>query len=292
MKFLGTIILLVFGLFILANETIFVADPVMVNVENDALVVVKELIVSELEVQGYNVVTDSTQVYDYKLFTKILRFEDERAKFIFKLQKDNNNIYTIERTITSEDRLDVFIKRMVTAIIKREDVGESKEVGNIIAEEETISDFEEPFKTKVELDLGMHLGTQELNMNYDISYSKPVYLGVGLSFQRPTFAISVKSISFFQGIGMKIGGYHIMSRKANALIYGGDFGVGYFYGEVPSAASHAYVGPFISGSVGYFFGRTNSIYLKPELRVSASYLKENGVSEIVFSANIYLTLGM
>lgn len=274
------------------SETIFIEEPVTINANPNSADVVRELLKLEMENRGYTVVDSLRQDVEV-LSSRIIRLDEERARIILSLENDQSEIKRADAVITVEDKLDIFIERLVKMRIEGKYMKETKEYGKTVAEEEVLSNLEEPFRSKFEIDVGMHLGTQQLDPNIDISYI-PGYLGMGISMYKPDYALHFRTESFIQGLGLRIGMSRLLSRDVNTGYIGGDAGLAFYYGTTENAVSYPYLGPFVSIFGGGIFSRTSSIYIKPELRLTMSLKKpaSSGTDfDLVVGANAYITLG-
>lgn len=284
--------------FLLHAETVFFEDPKLVNVHEKMKEIVKELQIAKIKTLGYTV--DSlSENSDYQIRTKIIRFEDGRAYYTMQLMQNSELIFEVSKIITDGDKLDLFIERMLFSLMNQQDFKDSKIVGNVIVEEETLSDIKEPFKTSFALGIGAHLGTIE-SITPDYHYL-PVFTNLSLYFTKPEYMFSIQSSNFFEGLGLRIGSYKITTKEVNALFYGGAVGVGVFWGPyystyvdyagntIQRTSTDPFLSPIVSASIGGLFNRTSTVVLKPELEISIEYRKSNTV-QLITSANVYISL--
>ena len=296
MKKLSLIICLIFISTLVFSQRIFVENPELVNTNDEMQEVIKEIVILKLQGMGYDVVLDTLKNVDYTIKIKIIRFEDTRAYFGINLFKDDALLRGIQNIITDEDKLDIFISRLLLSVMNAKNLEDTKLYGNTIAEEDVISNIEEKFITRFGLSIGAHLGTVE-TISPDYHYL-PVHFDIGVNFFKPDYFISLNCLSIVQAAGIKVGMYKIRSRNLNSFYYGGSFGVGVFYGpyyvsNTTTGTQYTDLSPFLTPSLGFAFGhlfnRTSSISLKPELEISFQYRKSPDV-QIISSANFYLTV--
>lgn len=298
MKKLLAILSTIITLSLFAEQTtIFVKDIEGININSKTKPIIMELLKMELNSYGYITVDAESVPHEYTLHVQIIKFEETRAYFVATMYKGNLKEYYIKKIITESDKIDVFIARLVKALVKKESIDETKDVANILAEEETVSDFEQKMKMKIEGDVGIHFGTVELNTDRNYHYL-PAYIGLGIGFYHPDFFFSIKSFSIIQGLGIKIGMYKIANRKSNSLFFGGDVGAGVLWG--PFSYYNVYMGelvndldpyvaPVVSVSVGGIFFRTMKVSLKPEMRLELNFRKSDYM-EVVASLSGFISL--
>ncbi len=284
-----TFLFITIALFITA-ETVYIGEPDLVNVNEKMYTVIPELLKIEISKFGLSIMDSLTENTDYILNSKVVRFEDNRAYLILQLMKDNKLENEVSRIITAQDKLDIFVSRALDALINRKEFKETKEYGKTISEEETLSDLEEPFKFKSSLGIGAHLGTLE-SRTPDYSYL-PVFVNLAGYFIKPDYMLSVQTLSPFQALGLKIGGYKIHSRNVHSIFYGGAFGVGVFWGPsntVTGTSIDPFFAPTASLSIGGLINRTSTVVVKPELELGFQMRKGTTI-QFISELNILLSL--
>ncbi|HAV92279.1 TPA: hypothetical protein DCW38_03765 [candidate division WOR-3 bacterium] len=298
MKKLLVILSAIITLSLFAEQTtIFVKDIEGVNINSKTKPAIMELLKMELNSYDYITVDSDTVPHEYTLHVQIIKFEETRAYFVATMFKGNVKEYYVKKIINESDKIDVFIARVVKALVNKETIDETKDVANVLAEEETVSDFEQKMKLKMEGDVGIHFGTVELNADRNYHYL-PAYIGLGVGFYHPDFFFSIKSLSIIQGLGIKIGMYKIANRKSNSLFFGGDVGAGVLWGPFSYYDAYfdqllddidPYVAPVVSLSVGGIFFRTMKVSLKPEMRLEFNFRKSDSM-EVTASLNGFISL--
>lgn len=298
MKRVLTLIFLLASMAIFAEQnSIYIREIEGLNVNQKTKPIIAELLKMEFEGYGYTVMESESIPHEYTLKVDIIRFEAERAYFIATLYKGETKEHYIKKIITDSDKLDIFISRTVKAIVNRESIDETKDVANVLAEEETISENEQKMKMKMEGDVGIHFGTVELNADRNYHYL-PAYLALGVAFYHPDFFFSIKSFSFVQGLGLRIGMYKIANRNVNSYFFGADIGAGVLWGPYSYYNDYwdelvdvtdPYVAPVAAVSFGGMFFRTMKVSLKPELRLEFNFRKSTTL-EVVSALNGFVTI--
>jgi len=298
MKKFFTIIVLLFSIALFAEKTrIFINEIEGMNMNSKTKPVIMELLKMEFNSYDYETVEEESLLHDYSLDVQIIRFEKSRAYFVATLYKGTEKEHYIKKIINDSDKLDIFIARVVKAIVKMESIDDTKDVTNLLSEEETISESKQKMKIKFEGDVGIHFGTIELNTDRNYNYL-PAYIGIGYGFYHPDFFFIVKSYSIVQGLGIRIGLYKITNRKSNSFFYGANIGAGVLWGPYSYYNDHfnqlvddmnPYVAPVVAASVGGIFFRTMKINLKPELILEFNF-RESTKMEVVAALSGFVTL--
>jgi len=283
---------------LISSETVYIHKPDMINVKSNMQEIITELQAIEIQKLGYQI--DSIpENSDYQIKSRIIRFEDERAYYVAQLLQNDKLEFEVSRIITSEDKLDIFTGRIMTALMNRENIEDTKEVGKTITEEETLSDAKEQFESHFSLGLGAHLGTVESTAP-DYHYL-PVFANLSMYFTKPDYMFSVQTVNVFEGLGLKVGTYRINSRNVNSFFYGGAIGAAVLWGPYTATGTNwnnetytytdidPFFAPVFSASIGGLFNRTSNIVLKPEFELSFMYKKTTSY-QIISSAGIYISL--